>query len=89
MKVTWACVNKGSVEHPEVRCRLIAQESGFGERLVGCPSLAVVRLSLSVSVEQDSTILLLDVTCAFVYGELRRNVYIEFPRHAPRYADGQ
>lgn len=32
MKVTWMRVNTGSVVAPEVRCWLVAQELGFGER---------------------------------------------------------
>lgn len=43
VKVKWARANKASEEHHEVRCRLVAQELGYGERLdelfAGTPSL--------------------------------------------------
>ena len=32
--------------------------------------------------------MLLDVKCAFLYGRMRRTVYIELPRQDPRYGDG-
>lgn len=47
----------GSGECPEIRCRLVAQELGNGERLddrcAGTPSLPIVKVVLSVAVERD------------------------------------
>lgn len=36
----------------------------------------------------DYDVMLLGVKAAFLYGALRRNVHIEFPRQDPRYGDG-
>lgn len=45
-KVKWVRIHKGMGENPEVRCRLVAQDGEFGERLdelfAGTPSLIVV-----------------------------------------------
>ena len=32
-------------------------------------------------------VMVMDVKCAFLYGEIRRNVYIELPHTDPRYGD--
>lgn len=48
-------VSRGSDDHPEVRCRLVAQELGCGERLdeiiPGTPSSTVVNLLLSAAAQ--------------------------------------
>lgn len=48
VKVKWARMNDASGDHPEVRCRLVAQELGHGERLdelfAGTPSPTIVEL---------------------------------------------
>lgn len=86
-----ARINKGSDENPEIRCSLVAQELGFCERLdemfAGTPSLTIVKLLLSVAIETDLTLMLPDVKCAFLYGDMRRNMYIKLPRQAPRLGD--
>lgn len=92
-KVKWVRVNNGSGENTEVRCRLVDQELGCGERVdelcVRSRSIAVVNLLLvSFATEQDFT-MFLDVKCVFLYGEMRRNVYIEFPRQEPLFGDGR
>lgn len=44
-------INKGAIEKPEIRCRLVAQEIGRGEKmgelLVGTPMLLVVKMLLN------------------------------------------
>ena len=32
--------------------------------------------------------MIMDVKCAFLYGDIRRNIYIELPHTDPRYGDG-
>lgn len=39
----------------------------------------MVNILLSVVAERDYDVMLLDVKCAFVHGEMRRNVYIQLP----------
>lgn len=93
-KVTSVRVNKASEEHLEVRCRLEAQEVGFGERLdelfAGIPSLPVVKFWLFVAAEKGLSVMLLDVKCACCLdGSMRRNVYAELPHQEPRHGDRQ
>ena len=94
MKVKWVRVNKGSKDEPIVRCRLVAQELGYGERIdelfAGTPSMSSVRLVLHHSLEVDCNrrLMLLDVKCAFLYGVMSRRVYIELPRQDPRSGSG-
>ena len=52
VKTRWVCCNKGDEEHPEVSCRLVAQEfaSKDGDRedlFAGTPPLMATRLILS------------------------------------------
>ena len=46
VKVEWVRTNKGTAMDLEVRCRLVAQELGYGQRMdelfAGTPSLMVV-----------------------------------------------
>ena len=89
VKVKWVRVRKGEV----VRCGPVAQELGYGERLdelfAGTPSLGSVRMALSHAMKRSNhKIMVMDVKCAFLYGEIRRNVYIELPHTDPRYGDG-
>ena len=89
VKVKWVRVKKGE----GVRCRLVAQELGYGERLdelfAGTPSLGSVRMALTHAMKKPHyKTMVMDVKCAFLYGEIRRNVYIELPHTDPRYGDG-
>ena len=88
VKVKWVRVKKGE----GVRCRLVAQELGYGERLdelfAGTPSLGSVRTALTHAMRKPShKVMVMDVKCAFLYGEIRRNVYIELPHTDPRSGD--
>merc|ERR1711946_14364 len=89
VKVKWVRTKKGG----GVRCRLVAQELGYGERLdelfAGTPSLGSVRAALTHAMKRPNhKIMVMDVKCAFLYGNIRRNVYIELPHTDPRYGDG-
>lgn len=89
VKVKWVRVHKGTRENPDVRCRLVALELGYGERLdelfAGTPSLMVVKmLLLKVSMKpKELGVIVLDVRCVFFYSKMRRRVYIELPEQDP------
>jgi hypothetical protein len=91
VKVKWVRINKGSREHPQVKCRLVAQELGYGQRMdelfSGTPSLLTLRLVLLHAAKggRNRGLMILDVKCAFLYGECRRVIYIELPTQDPQY----
>ena len=83
--VRWVRVNKGSVEDPQVRCRLVAQEFAKGEirddLFAATPPLSALKLLISdVATNPDPNdpkcLMSLDVTAAFLYGDIQRDVYI-------------
>lgn len=88
-KVKWVGVNKGTPDNPDARCCLVAPELGYGERLdelfAGTPSLMVVRMVLhKVAMKPEEVgVRVFDVKCAFLYGKMRRRVYIELPDQDP------
>ena len=51
VKVKWVRINKGTADNPKVRCRLVAQELGYGvkedELFAGTPSSMAVKVVLS------------------------------------------
>ena len=93
--VKWVRTNKGTAMDPEVRCRLVAQELGYGQRMdelfAGTPSLMAVKLILHHAAKggggAEQGIMVLDVKRAFLYGQIRRRVYIELPQQDSRSAD--
>ena len=91
VKTKWVRVNKGTSSAPKVRCRLVAQELGYGERIdelfAGTPPLPLVRIVLHHAATAGSSriLMFLDVKCAFLYGIMPRRVYIELPRQDPEY----
>ena len=93
VKTKWVRVNKGIAEHPQVRCRFVAQELALGEKLdelfAGTPSKSAVRLLLLHSRQNGRCIMTMDVKTAFLYGVVRRKVYIELPRRDPWSTDGK
>lgn len=70
-----------------MRCRLVAQELGSGGRLdelfAGTPSLMVATLSMHKIALYSIHLIVLDVACAFLYGKLRRMIYIALPGQDP------
>ena len=94
VKVKWVRVNKGTSRDPVVKCRLVAQELGYGQRMdelfSGTPSLLALRLALvhAVMGEGRRCLMILDVKCAFLYGACKRTIYIELPAQDPRYGTG-
>ena len=94
VKVKWVRVNKGTPQEPLVKCRLVAQELGYGQRMdelfSGTPSLLSLRLVLVHAVKGGGrrSLMVLDVKCAFLYGECRRVIYVELPTQDPRHGTG-
>ena len=93
VKTTWIRDNKGTAEHPQVKCRLVAQELALGERLdelfAGTPSMSAVRLLLLHSRQDGRCVMTMGVKTAFLYGVMRRKAYIELPRRDPWSTDGK
>jgi len=95
IKVRWVRVNKGSKRVPKVRCRLVAQELGHGvkddELYAGTPSLSTLKLLLSwycVLGGEMNVVKVIDIKCAFLYGEARRKLFIELPDRDPQFGLG-
>jgi hypothetical protein len=96
VKTRWVRINKGSKLVPRVRCRLVAQELAHGKKddelYAGTPSLSTMKLLLSwycTNWKEDDVIKIIDVKCAFLYGEARRRIYIELPRQDPQSGGSQ
>ena len=92
--VRWVRVNKGTVEDPQIRCRLVAQEFARGETrddlFAATPPLFAMKSIISdvatnVNSADPKCLMRIDVTAAFfLYGETERELYIELPRRDPR-----
>jgi len=94
VKTRWVRINKGSKLVPRVRCRLVAPELAHGKKddelYAGTPSLSTMKLVLSwycTNWQEDDVIKIIDVKCAFLYGDARRKIYIELPRQDPHSGD--
>ena len=67
VKTKWVRVNKGTRDEPEIKCRLVAQELGYGERLdelyAGTPSMDAVKLAMLHSrvIGSNREIMIIDV----------------------------
>ena len=90
VNVKWVRVNKGTRHEPQVKCRLVAQELGYGTRMdelfANTPSLACVKLAMIHAAESRKfrKLMTLDVKSAFLYGAARRKIYIELPSADPK-----
>lgn len=61
---------------------------GSENAFMGCSQeLEIVKVLLSVAVEKDQMLVLLDVKCAFLFGDMQRSVYIEISRQYSRLGD--
>lgn len=94
VKVKWVRTNKGSMADQVVKCRLVAQELGYGQRMdelfSGTPSLMAVKVALAHAAKGGKSrgVMIMDVKAAFLYGKCRRKIYIELPSQDPRHGDG-
>ena len=73
VRTKWVRIDKGTPVSPKVRCRLVAQELAFRERMddlfSGTPSFSAVKMALAhASIkEKRKKLLVMDVKCAFLY----------------------
>ena len=94
VRTKWVRIDKGTPASPKVRCRLVAQELAFGERMdelfSGTPSLSAVKMALAhASIKgKRKKLLVMDVKCAFLYAPAKRKIYIELPSRDPRSSSG-
>ena len=85
--VKWVHVNTGNANDQVVRCRLVCQEFNDGtskdELFAGTPPLYVMKLILSVFASEanqlNKKIMIMDAKSAFLYGSVKRDIYIELP----------
>ena len=89
VKVKWVRTNKGTAAQPNIRCRLVAQEIGYGQRIdelfSGTHSLMSTKMAIVHAAKGGRGIMVMDVKCAFLYGVCRRRIYIELPRQDPKH----
>ena len=92
--VRWVDVNKGTAENPEVRSRLVGQEFAAGQArddlFAATPPLAAARMMVSGLASRGRAgpgshrLMILDIKKAFLYGKIRRKVFIELPAEDKR-----
>ena len=92
VKTRWVQTAKGD----EVRCRFVAQEFAKGDPredlFAGTPPPFAARLLVSrtaSSPESRCTLMVLDVSCAFLHADINRRVYIELPAQDPGSISGK
>ena len=89
VKVKWVRTNKGTAAQPNIRCRLVAQEMGYGQRIdeffSGTSSLMSTKMAIVHAANGRRGIMVMDVKCAFLYGVCRRRIYIELHRQDPKH----
>jgi hypothetical protein len=92
VKTRWVQTVKGE----EVRCRLVAQEFAHGDPredlFAGTPPLFSARMVVSRTANKRRdrhTLMVLDVSCAFLYAPIKRTVYIELPEEDPKSTSGE
>ena len=94
VRTKWVPIDKETPASPRVRCRFVAQELAFKERMnelfSGTPSLSAVEMALahaSMKVKRKK-LLVMDVKCSFLYAPAQRKMYIELPSRDPRSSGG-
>lgn len=82
VKTIWVLTAKGA----DVRCRFMTEAFANGDSrkdvFAGVPLLVATRLPLSrtaSSSQQDLFIIVLDISCEFLYAKVDRALYIELP----------
>ena len=89
-------VNKGTSSNPNIRCRLVCQEFNDGsckdELFVGTPPLYIMRLLISMfassGLHDNQNVMTMDVKSAFLYGDVKRDIFIGLPIQDPRSHSG-
>ena len=88
----WIDVNKGDLDRPNIRCRLVGKEfrtTPDDALYASTPPLEALRLIVSraATVGQNGThreMMINDVSRAYFYAEATRTMYIELPREDPQ-----
>ena len=89
VKVRWVRVSKGTKSNPVMKCRLVAQELAYEERMddldANTPSLSCICLAMAYAAQEGRgrKLMTLDFKSAFLYGTARRKIYIELPSADP------
>ena len=92
ISIKWVITNKGTVEHPIAKARLVARDFSSGDRrgelFAGAPGLMAMRTVISRTMTRcecgaKRAIMLADVKTAFLYGDARRSLYVELPPEDP------
>ena len=86
VKVKWVRTNEGTAAQLNIRCRLVAQEIGYGQRIdelfSGTPSLMSTKMAIVRAAKGERGTMVMDVKCAFLDGVCRRRIFIELPRQS-------
>ena len=92
LKTRWVETEKGEA----VRSRLVAQEFARGDPrtdlFAGTPPLFAARTLVSLAAtrrRKQWTIMALDVSCAFLYADTERELYMELPAEDPKSKSGE
>ena len=91
ISIKWAITNTGTEEHPTAFARLVAREFNTGDKrgelFAGTPGLIAMRTVISRAMKCEDgakrSVMLADVTTAFLYGDARRSLYVELPPEDP------
>ena len=82
----WVNSNKGDHEHPEIRCRLVAQEVKTYESdefFAATPLTESLKLIISMAAEDPRRqVTLVDISRAYFNAKIGRKVYVELPPEA-------
>ena len=89
----WIDVNKGDLDRPNIRCRLVGKEfktAPDDALYASTPPLEALRMIVSRAATysrggQERELMINDVSRAYFYAEATRCMYIELPREDPLY----
>ena len=96
VSVKWVDTNKGTEEHPEMRCRLVARDFRCGDKdredlFAATPPWELKRLLMSHAADRSGgkirKMLLVDVKKAHLNSDCKEEVYIELPPEVGAGAD--
>ena len=98
LPVRWLDVDKARGDSPpDIRSRCVVKQYNTGERediFAATPSLEAVKLLLSMTASSNGgraptrRVMVLDIKRAFLYADIREEVYIELPEEAKSVEDG-
>ena len=92
INVRWVGRNKGTVDAPKYRCRLVAKQLATSARndiFAATPSLEAFNTLLSImACSPGHKMGIVDISKAFLYARIRDKVFIELPEEDPEYEKG-